>query len=793
MSKGLTFAVGDKYLLDGVAYRIEQRLSAATLAVRALASGQLSTVARSALLDAWSAGRLRGHLYGPNVAVDADQPLLQTRYDFLDFQALPVRDQEIARTRHALIEPLLALPTSQRTAAVLATRSAEFPSLGRRGKPVHPGTVWRWLRAFDQSGRDIRALVPGFARRGWHGSHLHPTVRRYLDEAKEEVYLRPERPTVMAVRQAVETKVALHNLEVSSRAQSDDQDGLSRLSAPAWTSVDHYLRALDPWEADTARYGDAHAAREHGQYLAGPRPTRPNERWEFDHTRIPLLVVDDTDWLPIGFPTLTALRDKYTGYPTGLSMSFDPPSYRCVMDCLLYAILPKDHVRRDLGTIHDYLPFGEPELLAIDNAPEFVGRDLDDACLQLGIELMRMPPRKGWFKGAIERWFRTAAQDLFFRVPGTAFANILERGDYRSEEYACMTLNGLWIALHQWIVDDYAQDAHGGIGSPRSKGIPARLWEQALAQGTFTPRLPPARDDLLVLVSRIEERVLQSYGIDFEGMRYQSSELAGIRSRLLREKGDARVRIKYDPGDVGNIWVAHPFERRYVEVKVTSEFRTCATGLSLWTHRVIRRYVRVELRRSVDHVSLALARHRLHTLVQHYVKTGKRLRTRQHAARFLDVRVSELLRGASGASGAGGAGGAGGAVAATEVDVGRVGTEAAPLIGGSAPLALPNPARPVTPDAPLAPFAAALYATTLPPLVEGVALDVADDEPLPTRRDSQSKPTPAQAPPSSPRRRRASAHTAKRTPAGQELAVDDLAIVVELDRPLPGDLLPREE
>ena len=62
-------------------------------------------------------------------------------------------------------------------------------------------------------------------------------------------------------------------------------------------------------------------------------------------------------------------------------------------DCLLYAILPKDHARRDLGTAHDYLPFGVPDLLAVDNGPEFAGRDRDDACLQLGIELMRMPPR----------------------------------------------------------------------------------------------------------------------------------------------------------------------------------------------------------------------------------------------------------------------------------------------------------------------------------------------------------------------------------------------------------------
>jgi putative transposase len=46
------------------------------------------------------------------------------------------------------------------------------------------------------------------------------------------------------------------------------------------------------------------------QVEQGPRPERPNERWELDHTLLDVVVIDEEDGLPIGRPTLTAVRDK---------------------------------------------------------------------------------------------------------------------------------------------------------------------------------------------------------------------------------------------------------------------------------------------------------------------------------------------------------------------------------------------------------------------------------------------------------------------------------------------------
>ena len=99
-----------------------------------------------------------------------------------------------------------------------------------------------------------------------------------------------------------------------------------------------------------------------------------------------------------------------------------------------------------------------------------------------------------------------------------------------------MTLDRLWELLHLWIVDVYTQEVHEGVGGhPQGKGVPAQLWQRALDE-QFVPRLPPSRNDLLVLLTRTTKRKVHHYGIEFENLIYQSTALAPLRSKLARAK-----------------------------------------------------------------------------------------------------------------------------------------------------------------------------------------------------------------------------------------------------------------
>lgn len=511
-----------------------------------------------------------------------------------------------------------------------------------------PRTVSRWIRRYQVSHQDIRSLVPSYHQRGPHQSQMSPFVETLLQQAIKQTYLTNVRAPVTHVINSFQKLIIIENTKRSPEEQ---------LPTPGNMTVYRYLQRLDSLEVDRTRLGLVRAERNHHQSGLGPLPTRPNQRAEFDFAQLDLLVVDPVDRLPIGRPTLAAIRDKYTGYPLGIFISFDPPSYRLVMECLLYAILQKNHVQPLFQTQHAYLAFGVPEVLVVDNAIE-LDRDLEMACLQLGIELQDMPVRKPWFKGSIERWFRTLNTDLIHVIPGTTFSHFLERGEYDSQKHACMTLDRLWELLHLWIVDVYTQEVHEGVGGhPQGKGVPAQLWQRALDE-QFVPRLPPSRNDLLVLLTRTTKRKVHHYGIEFENLIYQSTALAPLRSKLARAKkhrtthseiaqdkeDDIKagiVQIKYHPGDLSRIWVLDPFVSEYIEVLAVDQHYT--KDLSLWKHHVISRYVREELKRQVDTEALVLARARLQQLIADEMRLTRTIRSRQTMARWWNEQVTTWI------------------------------------------------------------------------------------------------------------------------------------------------------
>jgi putative transposase len=701
MTQPVTFEPHARYVLHGSGYQVLQLLDDGTLVVRNLTTNALMTHRLTELWQAWQDNTLEFAREGPNLHHKAETTL-KTAYNIADLAELPTQLQNITWHRYQLLLPLIPMSSSQRTKQVIEERiqtylfsPEEEKILGREAfllslahakntsaqqeasagavptlsntfpqppaktqrqsgipsqLPPHltSRTVARWLHRYQESHGDIRSLVPSYHQRGPQHHRLNPVIEKLLQQAIKQTYLANVRAPITHVITAFEALLLSENAQRSPEVH---------LSPPGKMTIYRYINQLDTKEVDRARNGPRKAERDHHQSYLGPRPKRPNQRAEFDFAHIDMLVVDTDDRLPIGKPTIAAIRDKATGYPTGIFISFEPPSYRLVMDCLLYAIVPKTHVKDLFQTQHEYLAFGVPEVLVVDNAIE-LHRDLELACLQLGIELQHMPVRTPWFKGSIERWFRTLNTDLIHTTPGTTFSNFLERGEYQSQKNACITLDRLWELLHLWVVDVYTQDIHRGIGThPPDKGIPARLWQQALEQ-QFVPCLPPSRKDLLVLISRNTARTVHHYGIEFENLVYQDHQLATLRSELAKAKRyhqtptsndqqpkeafpSNRLPIKYHPGDLSRIWVFDPFSHRYLEIPAVDQQYT--ENLSLWKHRVIKRYAQEELKSQVDHEALVLAKTRIQQLIAQEMRVTRKIRSRQSMARWLNYQVTTWM------------------------------------------------------------------------------------------------------------------------------------------------------
>ena len=613
------FIPGKNFVWQATTYVVQRVLPTQQVVIEHAGSTALTTVPLITLVQALFEGTLH-FITAPSSpdASTAERSLAANRGR--DLQDYPAELVMIARARLAAIQPLLALTPGQRTRAAVVERSRALRATRGAAHPptlmtaVSVASLYRWIADYTRSDHDLRALIPVISRRGGAGhGRLASEVEAMIDDVLRARYLVREAVTIEDVWHEILARIAEAN-----QARAPD----TQLVPPARATVARRINRLDLHERLAARQGGRAARQVFAHHGQRTNPTLPLERVELDHTRVDLIVIDEQDDLPLGRPTLTYCLDLATRYPLGYYLGFEPPSYLAVMECLAHAIRPKPSARDTYGADHDWQTYGLPATLVVDNGKEFTGQSLQDACDVLGIRLEHSPVQTPQFKAGIERLFGTMNTRLFHTLPGTTFGSVARRGDYDSLEQACICLRDLQRLVTIFVVDLYAEQFHRGLN-----GVPARSWEQALQSG-FVPRVPTSGDDLLVLLGRRAERVIQAYGIEFESLRYNCAALAPLRQRLAGYP----VKVKYHPADLSRVYVYDPIDHRYLTVPALAEEYT--QGLSLWKHRVIRRTV-LDEQQTVDLAALGRTKRKIQEIVA-AARTQKRLRTRAVKARWED-------------------------------------------------------------------------------------------------------------------------------------------------------------
>jgi putative transposase len=615
------FSTGREFTWQGAIYEVKRLLPGHQLHIENIITGQVHLVAFQELAEALFAGQLAFWANG--------KPVAKPKNGYVDLADCPDHLRAIAEYRLAVIKPLLVFGHTNIGKEAVLARIQAVKAEQERGTmppmPLSPASIYRWLQDYIQSGHDLRALVPNAKKQGGKGQQrLAPEVSNIVNGVIEDRKHTPGFATIDDIYHEVAVRLAEEN---NSRAEPE------KLSMPGRSSITRRIKAIDQdGKVIATRKGKTTSH----QFGMTEYPTLPLERVEIDHTLTDVIIVDDKDNLPLGRLTYTSCLDTATRYPLGHYIGFEPPSYLTVMECLYHAILPKGDVRQKYGTEHEWLACGVPYTLVVDNGKEFIGRDLRDGCESLGIILQQLPVQTPHLKAAIERAFGTVNTGILHKLPGTTLSNIIQRGDYDSLKYASLRLGELDQILHIFLLDIYAESFHRGL-----QGIPARRWEEMTQQG-FSPRVPANPNDLLILLGRTAYRSLHHYGIELESLRYNDASLALLRTRLEAEKRkrslddngrqpkSGEVKIKYHPNDLSQIHVYDPFEGIYLEVPALAQ--TYTQGLSLWKHRVIRRFV-LEQQEQVNIIALGEAKRQIQQIVQES-KERPGLRTRTKIGRW---------------------------------------------------------------------------------------------------------------------------------------------------------------
>lgn len=601
---------GTRYVYQQEIWSVRQGLADQQFQVENLSTGEIRRVSYAEILAAWSRGELRFEVSSPNAVRDSVVPL-KTRYAEDDLASLPEHIRAETWRRYQLV---LAVYQFHGVAeARVLSRKHILDYLQHLGQDTDDsngtsvGSIERYMSAWMVSGGDIRSLVPQRKQQGGRGkTRLHDVVEKIVTTVLEQHASVTERESTL---DQVVTDV-INAIADENRYRTPEE----QLALPHPRTIRRRIQAAGERRI-LGRELSRREQKAQAESQPGPRPTRVLERVEIDHTTLDLFVVDERDGLPIGRPHITACIDKYSGLVPGWHIGFNQGGYESIMLCLLHAFLPKPDYCTLYGTEHDYPVYGLFEKLCIDNGRDFKSADLKNALAELGIIREEMPKETPWFKGSIERYFRSVNQRLLKGKPGYTFGNVVQLGDYDAQKDAVISLSAFLEVFHLFMVDIYPYSWHDGL-----EAVPMQRWQANASM--FRPNLFEDAVALKRILLPSAERVLQPRGIEWEGNFYRGAELA----RLRELHGKERVRFKYNPDDLDSIHVRDSSSQTgWLEWRSTNPEYT--RGLSLAKHRVIRQYVNTQ-QQTIDPFSLARAKAHIQQVIEREFVTTQKLRRR---------------------------------------------------------------------------------------------------------------------------------------------------------------------
>jgi putative transposase len=585
--------VGQQVKIETVIFRILRRLSGAQWQLENVGTGEWHAFQESDLLDRFCRNELSFIMTADEQTPLTNEASVKPNRVLAHYAPSLI---EAARVRLEYLKEIDRRQPISITQATIAPLARAVANQIQDPKPPSWRTICRDYRKWVTSGRDIHAIIPRYADRGGGGSRMLPEVKSISDLVIQDLYMTAERKRVPEVYLEL-----VRRLRDTNKFRPESE----QLPIPHRSTLYRQIGRKPRYEVMAARYGKRRAEMEFRVSGKGPETFQPLQRVSMDHTLSDLVVVDDRTMLPLGRPTITSALDEHTRCPMGFYTGFEPPSCLSVMRGLKHAILPKTYVPMEFPSIRNSWDcYGVPELLVVDNPPEFHSSHFEHACLQIGTDIQYAKVLVPWYKGKLERFQGTMNHDLAHGNPGTTFSNILERDDYDPAKHAVVLLSTFREMLHKWIIDVYLQTPHRGI-----KDTPAHRWHSELS--ALPPPLPPSASALDVALGMTAQRVVFHYGIELEGLKYNSEQLGALRQRI---GNGAKIELTFDPGDLGHINVLDSQNGEYIRVPAVGQ--GYASKLSLWQHKIIRRYAQRQLNARLDLGALAQAKAEIRALVE---------------------------------------------------------------------------------------------------------------------------------------------------------------------------------
>ena len=480
---------------------------------------------------------------------------------------------EVGRRRHYVAAlQLEATPGSRKTIARVIKQVSH--DIGDP-KPPSVTAVFEWSKRYRNFRRDLTGLIPEIADKGNRESRLSETVREICLRTINTIYLSENRPSLAYAHEHANDQILLHN-KACPRARE------KLISYRAFRRL--VKKYVDPYWKVRRRAGIAAANREFRGMSSGVVSTYPLERIEIDHTTLDVEVVDPVTGEVVGRPTLTWAIDHYSRVVLGLVVGIESPKRQLVLECLTQVLQDKTPDMHVLGIDgkRRWDMHGRPMYVVVDNGADFHSHDFQMACEAEGISIQYCPPGMPWFKGRAERFVGTLNTQLVHQLPGTTRSNARDRGAYKSEQLATMTLSEVRHITVRYVTQIYHERVHSALGTS-----PREAWEEGIA--THPPSVVVNPDTLKLSMALRENCAISGSRLQFENLRYSSPMLAALRNELKPDKGNQSVRVDvlYSWRDISVAYVYDPIRKSYFDVPCVTHGVT--PGMTLDEYLLLRK------------------------------------------------------------------------------------------------------------------------------------------------------------------------------------------------------------
>lgn len=519
-------------------------------------------------------------------------------------------DWNEAKRRLAIIKPIIDGKLGKKEIIEIA-----------ESNQTHFTTLYRWINRYRETGL-LQSLVPLSSMRGPKGQvRIDEQSELITKHAIETMYLTKQKLPVKDVYREIVKRCK--NADVTPPHENTVRNRIKRLSK------EHIVAKRESRQIADRKYKNTD-----GMF---PEGTFPLDVVQIDHTPMDIILVDEVERKPIGRPYLTLAIDVYSRMVMGFYIALEAPSYFSVSQCLSNGILSKERYLQKIGVEGEWKIWGIPKAIHMDNAQEFRSEALKRFCEQYGITIMMRPVARPQFGGHIERLIGTTMKEVH-TLPGTTFSNIIQRGQYKSDKEAAMTLGELERWMGEFIVNVYHKRVHSSINMTPEEKFEEGVFGTDEFPGTGLPFHVADEKRLKIDLLPGLERTVQQHGVMIDKIKYYSDVLRRWINSEDERGGARKFLFKVDPRDISEIYFFDPELKEYFPVP----YRTMShPPISQWELRELNRRVKEKQNGKIDEFDIFDAYDRMEQIKTEAKNTTKSARRQESSKRVHEKRMTQ--------------------------------------------------------------------------------------------------------------------------------------------------------